>query len=508
VGVIRQDIRRGTGTVALLVTLLAGLALAPSASAAITGSQITSPGDPAFAIYNQDNPNTIAVSGTTTGGSPGTDQVDIRCYHGTTSDLLQGGVSTTDQGGGNGSFSVSDADLQNIEESVCRLAAVPAGTTPADPSAFAGPRVGTGHRDTSTVTSGTNAGKRYDFYIWLQQLTGAFDYDSASECGLCDAYLYDSDLNLTTTTFYGGDYFYYYAGEDPASSTRSEINVDGVDAYGPQAAQEVNEDATSGFPALTYDVSQDPITGDTTIAETDQFVSCSPNALYPPDTTKCEHFVDSGVRLERTIVQNHDGHLVTITDHWFSTDGQPHSLDLLPENDQYFNDPENVAYKFPGESSFSTRAAGNVVNFPATAPDAIYLNVDGADDGDPNTGQGAIVFDKPATPATFVQINTNFAQFNLHQTATVPATGCTGFRFAYAQDYTAAAVQGLAQEALTSFATPDPACPTSSGGGTPPPTKPKKKKCKKHKKHKKHKRAASAKKKPKKKCKKHKKKKR
>jgi PASTA domain len=110
------------------------------------------------------------------------------------------------------------------------------------------------------------------------------------------------------------------------------------------------------------------------------------------------------------------------------------------------------------------------VALPA-APGTILIHMDGAPDGDPGTGQGAIVYDRPADAATFIYSAPQVDEFDLHQTGTVPAGGATTYRFAYAQDYTAAGVAALAAAAAAAFGPPpaqNPGPPT--GTVTPPPT--------------------------------------
>src|SRR4029077_5404388 len=115
------------------------------------------------------------------------------------------------------------------------------------------------------------------------------------------------------------------------------------------------------------------------------------------------------------------GHLVFITDKYVSTDGLSHSVDLLPRNDQFFGDSgPDIAYKFPGESSFSTHADDDTVSFPDSAPGAVYINVEGSADGATNTGQGAIVFNGPASPALFTSVDGDVLEF--HQTGLVTAS--------------------------------------------------------------------------------------
>ena len=47
---------------------------------------------------------------------------------------------------------------------------------------------------------------------------------------------------------------------------------------------------------------------------------------------------------------------------------------------------------------------GDDVSLPQSAPATILINMKGAADGDMATGQGAIVYDRPATKAKFVKV--------------------------------------------------------------------------------------------------------
>jgi hypothetical protein len=330
------------------------------------------------------------------------------------------------------------------------LRAVPAGTDPSNLTPFAGPVVGVGERDLSTASGGRNNGTPYDYYLDAQQLTAAFDYNSLGSCGLQDGYLYDSSYTLTTTTFFCN------AGlPGPAASTaptRSDLQIDGANAYPPYQAFFVNSNAP-GFPALTETYTIDKATGNVVITETDPLVKCT-DPTYPPNTVGCATFVPTGVTDHRTITQDHDGHVSWITDVFTSTDGKVHTLDLLWDNNQKFwgnsGNSAQVEYEFPGQSSFSTHVAGDNVTLPA-APGTILVRMHGSPDGDPTTGQGAIVYDRPATGAAFTVVQSFDSEFTLHQTGTVPAGGSTRFRFAYVQAYQAADVAALAQQASAAF---------------------------------------------------------
>src|SRR5436190_14132114 len=157
------------------VLVVGGFAVTPAAHAAITASQITSPANPSFFLADEDAAaQTFTISGTTTGSSPASDKVDIRCYFARTSVKVKGNVALNS----NGSFSVTTADLNNLLELTCQLRAVPAGTTPADLTPFSGPVVGVGEHESSKISGGANNGKAYDYALDAQQLTAAFDYAS------------------------------------------------------------------------------------------------------------------------------------------------------------------------------------------------------------------------------------------------------------------------------------------------------------------------------------------
>jgi hypothetical protein len=427
--------------------LLGGFVVTPAARAAITGSQITTPADPSFLVADETTASpTFAISGTTTGGSAA-DTVDVRCYYGGTSAIVARNVAL----GSDGSFSIPTADLNKVIDLTCRLRAVPGGTNPFDVSAYSGPLIGVGERDSTKVGGGPNAGTLYDYYLYAPQQTAAFDYISLGSCGLNNGYLFNPTYALTTTTFYCNAGL--FSRTSPTGSKRSELQIDGADAYAPDQGQSINANAT-GLPAISYSYGVDAHTGGFSVHETDPLVKC-PAATYPPTTKSCASFVTSGVTDTRTITQDHDGHLSWISDVFTSTDGKAHTLDLLWDNSQHFwgtsGNSAQLEYEFPGETGFSTHKAADAVAAPTSAPGTILIRMHGAADGDQSTGEGAIVYDRPAAGATFTGVSTYNSEFTLHQTGAVPAKGSTRFRFAYVQDYEAANVASLAQTARTAF---------------------------------------------------------
>jgi hypothetical protein len=427
--------------------VVSGLVDTPAAGAAITASQITTPSNPSFFIADEDaSSQTFAISGTTSGGNPASNLVDVRCYFGETSVKVKGNVPLNS----NGSFSIAAADLNKLLELTCQLRAVPAGTKPADLTPFSGPVIGVGSRESSKISGGANNGKTYDYSLDAQQQTGAFDYASLGSCGLHNGFLYDSTYANTTVTFACNAGL--LRADSSTTPTRSELQIDGANAYAPTQAFFINPGG-AGFPALTGTYTVDKTTGNVVIHETDPLVKCA-DASYPPSQTSCATFISAGVTDDRTVTQDHDGHISWITDTFKSTDSKTHSIDLLwDDNQQFFGASGNssqLEYEFPGESSFSTHASGATVSLPSSAG-TILLRMHGASDGTTGTGQGAIVYDRPATAAKFTSVTTLGSRFTLHQVGKVPAGGSTRFRFAFVQDYRAGLVAARAKTASALF---------------------------------------------------------
>jgi hypothetical protein len=441
-----------------MLALVAALCLAASAGAAVLDSVIETPNDPTYLAFGSVAPQIpiAGTSGETTGA-----EFDIRCYSdgGTESKVLATNVPAE----ADGSFSVT-APAAPLSDSLCRLLAVPAGSepTPIGLAQLTGPVIATSEDFPEAVASGPNAGLLGGHYFYGQQLDGAFDYYSAGECGLGDGYLFDPvQLEKTTTTFFCNDSL------DGSRPTRSALQVDGANSY---TATSVPYDDAAGFPAYSYTYDQNPTSGDLTISESDEIVRCS-GAEYPPTKASCPSYVDTGVRLEQTIVQSHDGLLSTISDRFISSDGAAHSVDTEPENAQSFSYPnsEQIDYSFPGAETVTSPAPGETVSFDDSAPATVYLSVHEAADGDEETGRGAIVFGEPTSPATFTAKRLYESTFLIHQTAAVPAGGAVTKHFAYAQAYEQAEVEALAHEAEAQFAAEDVPAPNPGGGGNEAP---------------------------------------
>jgi hypothetical protein len=447
-------------SLALLTVLAAALWFVPNAAAyvGVTATEITTPASTRFGLPVDGAEELITIAGHAS-GAISDEYVDLRCYaepgH---SNLLVSEIPVQSDG----SFEATGVEVGAYE--VCRLRAVPAGIEPepANLGSFTGPVLATGGGETYAFSSGANEGVTSGFYIDAEQLTGGDDYEGAGSCGLADSYLRSGEFKMTAT-FFCNDFFerkveYGSDEAEPAEPKESGFTVDGENAYLSSSAEEINEEGAN-FPALRWSHTQDPLTGDTTIQEEEEVVFCSGHA-FPAHEANCAEFIASGVRDKRTIEQTHDGHLVGITDEFSSTDGQAHQIVALPDNQQYFGDhAETTEYEFPGETGYTHRSEGESVSFDDSTPAAVYIQADGAPDGDTETGRGAIVFFQPSSPAYFNEDRSDRSEFYFENQVTVPATGTVPVKYAYASAFKQAEVEELVADALTE--TP----PVNPGGG-------------------------------------------
>lgn len=449
-------------SLAFLTVLAAALWLVPNAAAAIniTSTEVTSPAGTRFAIPFENATETITISGTAAGATAG-EEVDLRCYR-TAADYVELAENVPVEA--DGSFEVSGAEVER--DDVCRLRAVPSGTTPSasELQAFSGPLLATGASETIAIDEGQNSGTTYDYYVDAEGVTGGDDYDSAGDCGLADTYLRSPETEAIET-FFCNDYFegevdYGDAGV-PAEPKESGFTVDGENAYFSFNAEDISR-FNAGFPALQWSVTQDPLTGDATLHEEQALVFCKEPG-FPPDDENCSEFIESGVRDKRTIEQTHDGHLVVITDEFSSTDGQSHQIVATPDNQQNFGEhAETVEYEFPGESGYTHHAEGESVSFTDSTPAPIYIQAEEAPDGDTETGRGAIVFFQPSSPAYFnFDDGSERNSFYFENHVTVPATGTAPLKYAYASSFEQAEVEALVNDALHPESPP-----VNPGGGS------------------------------------------
>jgi hypothetical protein len=394
----------------------------------------------------------VTVGGSTAGGNVG-DKVDINCYAGPGSRTLAANVPVAVDH----SFSVT-ASLAAIAQETCVLRAVPAGDKtdypPGSAAPFAGPVLNIGQISNHAVASGPNAGKLEYYFLWVSQPSGAFDYASLGGCSIGQSYSYDPvtlgrALDAASNSLdYCNAWFNWENGGvgSTVSPTRSELQVDGVDAYLPGNAWMLSGKTAAnlpGYPSLTYSFGIDPSTGDLTLDETDQVVRCSPGGLFPPDSAHCSSFAPTGVQVSMHIVQDQNGRVAKVVQRFSSTDGGPHSVDLLEDNEFFHrNGDGELNFPWTGAGMTPYTTVGQVLPGPAAAgPGSFFVKGSAATpDGSEATPQGAVTFSNPPTSETIVATTSNsnhLSWVELHYALTIPASGSVPLGFTYANGYLA-----------------------------------------------------------------------
>jgi Glucodextranase, domain B len=434
-------------------------------SSTITAWVSSQPGTPAndpYLISYDNSTTTLSVRGT----AQGTGNVDIACFYGSTSSFVTFATNVPVTGG---QFNTGAHALRTTLASTtlaghaCRLRAIPAGTEGAvsDTSAFAGPQVAVSK---VAFTAGPTAGSISNFLLQGTTFTGTAGWSAAGGCG---PYAAPVDQSLDAGNFAINCMGSLLAANSPTSPTRSEVLIDGHDAYDAAAAAApmfAGSFSLQGFPTLTSSVDWDPTTGLVSSQSQGNWVVCSTPDAYPPSSDNCQSFAATGVGLERYVSMSDGGRVVTMTDIWSSTDGAPHAVDLL--YDDYVGLKASTAergYEFSGQSSFTAYGTGQTVPGPNAAPGSILVRTNiGAPDGDTSEAVGAITFSSP--PSGFVFVGNN--ELEEHQVLQVPAGGSTRLTYIYSTAYSLADVEALALAAQDRIEGPAVAITSPADGAT------------------------------------------
>jgi hypothetical protein len=462
------------------------LAVAPTAAEAaggVSSSSISSwvssepqtPANDPYLIYSDNPPSpTLTVSGRATATSP-SDAVDIDCFYGPeTGPTIATLATNVPVNGGAFTASVSAVSFKKLVGHACRLRAMPHNGNDPESTAFTGPEIAVSEAESVVIASGPNTGKSYDFFLNSVTLTGTTAWSAPgtpsptplnlTACGGPNLAPIDESFNIGTPAI---DCAGALMGDDSGAwGGRSEVQVDGRNAYDAASAQALFAATTppraahptpasqdlAGFPSLSTTAQWDPTSGLIASSDKESWVACNgPNAEVPTFAI-CPNFTPTGVQLQRDISATDGGRVVTLTDTWFSTDNGPHTLDLLYDDSIGFRNSHQRGYVFPNENGFSTPAAGDLVPGPSGAPGSIVAHTNvAAMDGDPGEGFGAITFSRapssfrfepfpppapPTTPPSF--------EFEEHHVLQIPAGGSTSLNYVYSVGYTQAAVTAMA----------------------------------------------------------------
>jgi hypothetical protein len=308
----------------ILGVAMAGLPVvalsSPAQAAGITTTTITSPADDSHYLVTDAQPATTVLVKGTSNGTLG-ESVDLRCY---TSSVewtpARNGVPVD----ADGSFTTLMRTDQPF--GTCILRAVPAGLPGgSNLSRFVGPRISGEMIRSVRVGSGPNAAKTFDYDARYQGARGFNGYFSATHSSAGSSRLQYADG--TSSSYLWGSSGVGSLFNPKAEADRAPLRIDGQIGYGPFSAAFLYAGSidTPGLPALTYDATRDPATGDTVIHEHDPIVVC-PTDTYPPTAESCPHFDPTGVQLDRTIVTSDDGARILVSDAWRSTDGRAHTV--------------------------------------------------------------------------------------------------------------------------------------------------------------------------------------
>lgn len=415
--------------------LLVVLALPGPASAVVTASQVTSPGSTITPVIDGNLPESdpsrqVLVAGTATAADG--DLADIRCASRAPDGsvdaqaVFSGGSGITVSGG---AFSQS---VSAIGQGGCRIVAGPATVDAIDPAAFTGPRYFGAEHSVTTVGGGPNAAVVRDFYAGVTRPTldadftsighGGAPYDMAPVDGSGDLPYYAEKLWWANAALFSRAY--------GGAGARSQLQVDGINAFAPDAAQSLyaGSASASGLPSITVEsVDIDKATGDVTHVSTEPFVTCptTGGANVTADSAtagSCPEFVPSGVAVKRTVVLHVATSSMETKDRWVSTDGKAHDIDVLYAQYQHEAPPAQIGYRFPwvDGSTAGTHVAGDVIAPPPGRVSSIFVKVkvDSPDD-DPRYTQGSLTL---STKPDLIRFTNGFI-FELGYRRTVPATG-------------------------------------------------------------------------------------
>jgi hypothetical protein len=427
-----------------LAALLATLVLAPSASAAITASSITTPTGPYIFFADQTSAVDFRVHGTATG----TGDVDIVCYTEAGGRELVSGPVPVNGGVFDVDVTMDDA-YQNITNP-CVLRAVPDGDGSAHPpdasgDAFTGPLMYESWGAPDKDGSGNTIGFDYQ----TLEPGGQFELTSAGGQGIEGSSLFQTGTLAQTTAFF----------EVEGYLNNEAVKIDGTEA------DVASYDALStGVPPIESTETLDQATGAMTITDREPLVRCASEA--------CTSYVSANVELDRTWTTGNDGAVVNQTDSWRSTDGASHPITVsypMGTNDS----GGTAAYLFPGNSEFEDHAVDDAPALPA-GPGTVFNKQNGTtpDAGDGIHPQGAVTYASRPDADSFStsdETSGNYSEWDARYVRTIPASGALTLRFSYAQAFALSDVKTMAAQAVAGFAPSIAITSPANGSGSATP---------------------------------------
>jgi hypothetical protein len=461
---------------AMLVGALSLLALGVpgSASALVESSEITAPGNDTYAFYDateSPQPSPIKVEGTTNISG----KLSLRCYyHVPVPSSEEPGYVTlaSEVTPSAGEFSV-EVPLSMLISGPCVLRAVPHENSEPHQPGTATEEAADPYRGPRIIGSRFGLFEETDYQIEASSLSASMDIDSAGDCGLEYSTMYAPET-LVEGHLFDCDPALYEANSVPPSgkATRSELQIDGANAYTPASAHYVNNDINKelvgkkeltvtipGAPRITVTKQFFPASHLATVKEIDPIVKCAPSTAFPPTAASCKEFVSTGVQLEREWRTSDDNQVAAMTDNWSSTNGAAHTLNALYDQETVNEGTKGGAYQFAGTNVFEPTTAGETVTLPAGVGKIYYKSdAETPAEGDGLHPQGAIVYDTPPTepisvykPTTAKGGEEGYNGFVMPYQATIPASGAYTLHMTFIQAYKLSEVEALTAQALEGY---------------------------------------------------------
>ena len=428
--------------IAVAAVVVGALAFAPAAGAAVTASNVTSPTNGAGFEVNLDDPGLIVVTGTATATAPETDMVRIACTHSEdpdgSADALAPATATGDltpTSATTGTFRV-EISTDEFDYYTCRLRAVPEGALPIDYSAFTGPVV---HFSGHSIDPPDQPTALHDFYQDVSGPLGYWDGYSTSDCFVSATY------TLDPTTLGYGQLFGCASifGADPTDDARGSLKVDARDSFLPAEAHYVFGSITGGAPITGFARNLDPVSGNARLTAIEPIVRCADGTMtYPPT---CPAWADAGLSDRSTTVGDHGGRLVRHTDVWTNSGSVARQLDVWYQIGVVNPDAQ---WRFPGESAYAPRTAGDHSGAGGTIPTppagtASALVADDPAEEDYLFPRGSVTWSSTPSEIRFTDTN----QLYLRYVRTVPARGAATVSLVFATDGPPETVDALSADA-------------------------------------------------------------
>ncbi len=433
--------------------MLSLLLVSARAQAAITGSSITYPAGGTQLYYNGDNgAGYVTVGGTVAGASSGS-YGDLLCYWAadTSWTTLASAIDVS-----SGSFSVN-VSLAPIAGFACRLALVPAGTTPtgAAAAAFAGPAI-----SVARSSSHSTNGDLYGYDVLAGPLSWSFELESLGECPVFGSWATNASTLGSFQLFAGNACLLQTSGIAPELDTRSALQIDGENAYPPGAIGATPDQGggltgEAGFAPLAYSAAFDAAHDSVSITELDTLMSCNAPGGFPPTSVQCPSLHDSGIHVQQATTILPGGQVARVSQRFISVDGKAHTIDALFGQSVEGFSGATPGFAFPGQSSLVSHSAPDAFSAFSSGPGSIFVIANAG--AAPSAGNpiGAITYSRPPISANFTSASgSDPATFVMHYTDTVPAGGSVSYGWSFTQAADLATLTPLARAELDRFFTP------------------------------------------------------